>query len=29
VHHLAEHFPAAVYNLAPVSKPIQHNREGA
>src|SRR5262245_42938246 len=26
VHHLAEHFPAAVYNLAPVSKPIQHNR---
>ena len=29
VHHLAEHFPAAVYNLAPVSKPIQHDREGA
>ena len=29
VHHLAEHFPAAVYNLAPVSKPIQQNREGA
>lgn len=29
VHHLAEHFPAAVYNLAPVSKPMQHDREGA
>lgn len=29
VHHLAGHFPAAVYNLAPVSKPIQQNREGA
>jgi CBS domain-containing protein len=29
IHHLAEHFPAAVYNLAPVSKPIQQNREGA
>src|SRR5262245_31764907 len=29
VHHLAEHFPAAVYNLAPVSKSIQQNREGA
>jgi CBS domain-containing protein len=29
VHHLAEHFPAAVYNVAPVSKPIQHDREGA
>jgi CBS domain-containing protein len=29
VRHLAEHFPAAVYNLAPVSKPMQHNREGA
>ncbi len=29
VHHLAEHFPAAVYNLAPVSKPLQHDREGA
>lgn len=29
VRHLAEHFPAAVYNLAPVSKPMQHDREGA
>jgi CBS domain-containing protein len=29
VHHLAEHFPAAVLNLAPVSKPVQQNREGA
>jgi CBS domain-containing protein len=29
VHHLAEHFPAAVYNLAPVSKPMQQHREGA
>jgi CBS domain-containing protein len=29
VHHLAEHFPAAVYNLAPVSKPVQNDREGA
>jgi CBS domain-containing protein len=29
VHHLAEHFPAAVYNLAPISKSIQQNREGA
>jgi len=29
VHHLAEHFPAAVYNLAPVSKPNRQDREGA
>jgi len=29
VHHLAEHFPAAVYKLAPVSKPVQQQREGA
>jgi predicted transcriptional regulator len=29
VHHLAEHFPAAVYNLAPVSKPVQADRDGA
>jgi CBS domain-containing protein len=29
VRHLAEHFPAAVYNLSPVSKPMQHDREGA
>lgn len=29
IHHLAEHFPAAVYNQAPVSKPIRHDREGA
>jgi len=29
VHHLAEHFPAAVFNVAPVSKPMQNDREGA
>ena len=29
VHHLAEHFPAAVYNLSPVSRPMQQDREGA
>jgi len=29
VHHLAEHFPATVYNLAPVSKTTQQDREGA
>lgn len=29
IHHLAEHFPAAIYNVAPVSKPIQNDREGA
>ncbi len=29
VHHLAEHFPAAVYNVAPVSKPVQADRDGA
>jgi CBS domain-containing protein len=29
VHHLAEHFPAAVYNLAPASKQVQQEREGA
>lgn len=29
VRHLAEHFPAAVYKLAPVSKHKQSDREGA
>lgn len=29
LRHLAEHFPAAVYNLAPVSKCFVHEREGA
>ena len=29
VHHLAEHCSATVFNIAPVSKPVQHDREGA
>lgn len=29
LRHLAEHFPAAVYNLAPASKCFVHEREGA
>ncbi len=29
VHHLAQHYSAAVYNMAPVSRPVQQDREGA